>query len=197
MPTEAFGETLQFITDVKLHELSKRQQKFAEHASNIARDKALQSDYVSQLKTLVEGIKAWPGAWSDDFSLPNMNRFLEHAYRDPGFPKPVLKEWIRRAEEELAHEGTRYKFAQIFGQLLMDWLKSKHADMESGGGDFENIGRKETVEQKEKLESLIFESKDIDVVAFEEYLRSLFSSKEAEEALEVTRKRIKKFSENL
>ena len=104
MPTEAFGEILQFITDVKLHELSKRQQKFTEHASSLARNKAQQNDCISQLKTLVEGMKAWPGAWSDDFSLPNMSRFLEHASRDPGFPKPVLEEWIRRAEEEVAHE---------------------------------------------------------------------------------------------
>ncbi|KAH8111822.1 hypothetical protein DFH11DRAFT_1546412 [Phellopilus nigrolimitatus] len=209
MSTEAFGETLQFITKVKLDELEKRRQAYAAHASKTVADAKArgEGDPITHLAALVEGMKAWPGAWSPDMNLVDMERYLEQARRDSGFPRTILQEWIHRAEAQIGFESTRYEYARLFGNLLTDWLQDKSARTDISvpiegestltPDGFEKVNRKETLEQKEKLESLIFETKEIDVSALEAYLKDLFSSKEAEEALEKLRKRIKKFSEDL
>ena len=150
MSTEAFGETLQFITNVKLEELEKRSQKYAAHFASVFGDANAHGDedLVSRLTVLIKGMETWPGTWSSDLNAENVKRWLEQAQKDPGFPRSILLEWIRQAEAQMTHEQTRYDFAKLFGNLLTDWLSSKSPAKAPSEGDdnadaFEKVGRKE------------------------------------------------------
>ncbi|EJC99769.1 uncharacterized protein FOMMEDRAFT_148609 [Fomitiporia mediterranea MF3/22] len=217
MSNDAFSETLQFITTVKLSELSKRNDKFVEYASQVSKkaNEHPDIDPLARLKVLVDGLDGWPGALSSDFSSRDVLRYLNQAKRDPGFPPSVVDDWTRQAEAQFGHEGTRFDFARLFGMLLNDWLNSNSRSTSSGVdsvtseevvttegrqpalGDYEKVDRKATIEQKEKLESLIFEEKKIDVVALNNYLGGLFSTKDTKEELDNLRSRIKKFASSL
>ncbi|EJC99768.1 uncharacterized protein FOMMEDRAFT_127959 [Fomitiporia mediterranea MF3/22] len=211
MSNDAFSETLQFITTVKLNELNKRNDKFVEHASQVTKDASEHAgiDPVTRLELLVKGLDAWPNTQHNNFSCTDTLRYLEQARRDPGFPPSVIEEWIRQAEAQFGFESTRFEFARLFGVLLNEWLHSKSSssqDPSKGTGDDskhdqdssgEHPERKETNEQKEKLEALIFETKEIDVAALEEYLNGLFTTKTAKEQLESIRSRIKSFGQSL
>ena len=202
MSAEAFGETLQFITNVKLEELEKRRQKYSDHLARVlAKASEIDdSDLIARLVVLIDGMKIWPGAWSSNVNFEDVERWLEQAKKDPGFPRSILLEWIDRARAQLEHEQTRFDFAKLFGSILTDWLSSKAQSRTKSQTDadaFEKVNRKETLEQKAQLESLIFEEKHIDVPALEAYLKDLFSSKEAEEALDVMRERMEQFSDSM
>ena len=81
MSTEAFSEMLRFITNVKLAELTKRNQKFSEHASRVLEeaDSLSNVDTSSYLKILLDCLRAWPGARTTDFNLEDIERFMEQA----------------------------------------------------------------------------------------------------------------------
>ena len=99
----------------------------------------------------------------------------------------------------MTHEKLRFEFAALFGKLLTEWLGSKGRSEKSGSQseEFEHVNRNDTSQQKEKLESIVFEPKNVDVALLNEYLADLFSDKFAFEALEAFRKRIKNFSKQL
>ncbi|EJC99767.1 uncharacterized protein FOMMEDRAFT_31043 [Fomitiporia mediterranea MF3/22] len=220
MSNDAFSETLQFITTVKLNELSKRNDKFVKYASRVNKkaNEHSDNDPSARLRVLVDGLNGWPNALSSDFSCHDILRYLKQARHDPGFPPSIVDEWTCQAEAQFEHEGTRFDFARLFGMLLNDWLNSKSinsrgASLGSSGvaveenvtaegqkpalGGYEKVDRKETVEQKAKLESLIFEEKKIDVAALNNYLKGLFSSKTAKEDLEYLRFNIRTFASSL
>ncbi|TDL26815.1 reverse transcriptase-like protein [Rickenella mellea] len=208
----AFGETLQFITNVKLEELEKRRVGFEKHAEELlAKAKKYDNNPAEKLSLLLEGLRAWPGSWTSesDLSVKNVEQFVNQAKNDPSIPHSLLNGWVNKLESQIHHETLRYDYAKLFGNLVTEWITSEdrglggalhpvNASEGRGSPDaFEKVNRTETMEQKEKLESLIFESKEIDVPALEEYLKDLFSSKDAEDELKKMRKRIKKFSEDL
>ncbi|KAL5535836.1 hypothetical protein ACEPAF_3930 [Sanghuangporus sanghuang] len=213
MSAEAFSETLHFITNVKLSELDKKNTKFREHLSQVNEkaDKHTDIDAIAHLEVLVDGLKEWPGARTADFNLRDIERYLEQARKDPGFPPSVLDDWNCQAQAQFDNEGTRFDFARLFGMLVNDWLRSKspksqdpiaasdiHSQHRSSSREtFEKVSRKETIEQKEKLESIIFVEKKIDVSALESYLDGLFADKEAKDELERMRLRIASFAAGL
>ncbi|KAL5492944.1 hypothetical protein ACEPAI_4392 [Sanghuangporus weigelae] len=216
MSTEAFSETLRFITNVKLAELSKKSNKFSEHVSRVFDEASSLTDVdaITRLKILVDGLRVWPGARTADFNLKDIERFLEQARRAPDFPPDVIDEWNRQAKAQFDNEGTRFDFARLFGMLVKDWLTSnplKSPDSSIDTSDdpdvsrrqpsfseeFENVNEKQTVEHKETLESVIFEEKKIDIAILESYLDGLFESKESKEELEKMRARIRKFASSL
>ena len=202
MSDKAFGETLQFITNVKLRELERLNADFLAHSDKLlqARGKAPNNRdaLVQRLKDLIEGMSAWPHSWSQDFKLKAMKRFAELASRDPSFSTRALTIWIERAEAEIEHQKTRFRFAQLFGTLLTDWTQSQAKEAPTDQADqFEQVSRKETLEQKAKLESIIFEEKDIDVKELRQYLDELFASEQAQRILADEREKMKEFSKNL
>ncbi|KAL5533901.1 hypothetical protein ACEPAG_361 [Sanghuangporus baumii] len=213
MSAEAFSETLRFITTVKLSELDKKNTKFREHVSHVSEkaDQHTDIDAIAHLEVLADGLREWPGARTADFNLRDIERYLEQARKDPSFPSSVLDDWNRQAQAQFDNEGTRFDFARLFGMLVNDWLRSKspksqepitasdiHSQHRSPSREtFEKVSRKETIEQKEKLESIIFEEKKIDASALESYLDGLFVDKEAKDELEKMRLRIGSFAAGL
>ena len=59
MSAEAFGETLQFITNVKLEELEKRRQKYSDHLARVLAKagEINDSDLIARLVVLIDGMK--------------------------------------------------------------------------------------------------------------------------------------------
>ena len=80
MSSTAFGETLQFVTKVKLAELEKRRLAFADHSSTVLSNaNSCGDDLILKANVLVEGIKSWSGTWSMEgsMSLDNIEGWLE------------------------------------------------------------------------------------------------------------------------
>lgn len=202
----AFGETLQFITQVKLHELEKRRDAYEAHAKSIlSTAQKEEGDPIKQNEILLDGIKSWSG-WSaeGDLNVTNIELWVEQAKYDPGFPPNLLKQWSKQMKGKIDHETTRFEYACLFGKLLNEWLQDKQQALTTvpssdanDKGDFEKLNRKETLEQKAKLESLIFKSKEVDVPALETYLEELFSDDEAKKSLKRLRRSVEDFSKKL
>ncbi|KAF7354954.1 hypothetical protein MSAN_01410500 [Mycena sanguinolenta] len=106
--------------------------------------------------------------------------------KDPGFSLDVLKDCADTLEAQIRHCTTRFEFA--FGLEILS--SSKSSD------DFVEGGRKEMHKQQERLKSIIFEPKVIDMVALFAYLTDLFSGSSSLEVLESMRCGMKKFSDD-
>ncbi|KAI5117648.1 hypothetical protein M0805_001304 [Coniferiporia weirii] len=121
MSTEAFDETLQFVTNVNLNELGKRHQAFSAHASEVlSKPKACDDiDPIGRLSVLVESVEEWSGSWFPDMNFGDIKRYIEQARIDPGFkfPRAVLEEWTSKAVAQIEHEGMHYYYAQLFGKV--------------------------------------------------------------------------------
>jgi hypothetical protein len=118
---------------------------------------------------------------------------------DPGFPRALLKQWHSQLQLRFTRESTQFAYAKLFGNLLTEWLASKEpsaTSVEATDG-FEKISRKETMEQQQKLESIIFEKKNIDIEGLKSYLDELFAGKEAKEGLKTLRKAMKECGESI
>ncbi|KAH8104364.1 hypothetical protein DFH11DRAFT_1883394, partial [Phellopilus nigrolimitatus] len=151
----SFCRDPQFIINVKLGGLEKRREKYTAHVSKTVADTKARGkgNRITCLAAILEFMQAWPGAWSCDMNL-------------------FAIEWIHRAEAQFELESTRREHARPFWNPLTHWLqdKSVYTDIsvpiegESTPipNGFEKVNRKVTFEQKEKLESLIFETKEID-----------------------------------
>lgn len=196
MSSKTFGETLHFITNVKLEELERQRLNYAKHHDEvISQAMEADGDPVRQLEVLIQGMRNWSGTWSPNARPHELSQFIDHARKNPSFPKPIIDSWISAAKTQLSYEEKRFKFAALFGQLLTEWLGSKG---NSGKPvEFEHVSRHNTSEQKAKLESIIFEAKSVDVNSLKGYLDDLFSKEAASEALEEFRKRISAFSYEL
>ena len=123
--SEAFSETLQFITNAKLRELEKRNEQFNDHSARVFSEaKEKEDNPVDKLAVLAEGMKEWPRGWSKNWSQADVERWIEQARHDPNVSDSVVQSWTSKAEAEFTHEKTRFKYAQLFGNLLKDWLKA-------------------------------------------------------------------------
>ncbi|KAF9543838.1 hypothetical protein CPC08DRAFT_824122 [Agrocybe pediades] len=198
----SFGQTLQFITDIKLQEVEKQRLAYQEYAKvlDTARTLGEKGDILGKIEVLVNAVKSWPGSGSLDstqtvggkLQLQNLEFWLEQARHDPGM---------------------RFGAAKLFGNLFNEWLASGDSvavsyvrkgnggdgdgEVEGEGDGFENVGRKELHEQKERFTSLVFDDYPVDAKALEAYLRDLFSSEEAAKALDILRKELQGFGQEL
>lgn len=78
MSSAAFGETLQFVTNVKLHELEKHRQAFSAHAEKVLERAHAAPDAIARVDALVKGIEEWQGTWSAETgNLKNIQAWIE------------------------------------------------------------------------------------------------------------------------
>ena len=153
-------------------------------------------------------IESWNGPGKLDFSrlvggklyLKNVEFWLEQAREDPTFNIELLQEWKSILEAHIKHTGLRFDAAKLFGALCGEWLKSgdssamiqdtagdDNTPADIGPADSEedvNMEKKEVLDEREKLESLIFEECPLDVNALSQYLTHLFSKEEPKVALD-------------
>jgi len=139
-------------------------------------------------------------ARDDGLSIP---RWLHQAKTDPSITTQQIQDWGNLLETHLRASVTRFDYAKLFGNLLTEWLQS--GDSQATGpvasddsGDVEGSEpvatdkpvRTEKLEQKDRIQELIFTEKSTDTKAIEEYLEGLFSTPDAKAALTGVRKQL-------
>jgi len=217
--SSSFGQTLQFITDIKLQEVEKQRLAYQEYAKvlNNARTLGEKGDILGKVEILVKAVKSWPGSGSLDannqtvggkLQLDNLEFWLLQARHDPSFSRAIAEGWAETLEAHIRHTIMRFGSAKLFGNLFNEWLASgdsvavsyqrdaeRGGNSEDDGDEFVDVGRKELHEQKEKFTSIVFDDYPVDVNALEAYLQDLFSSEEAEKVLENLRKDMRYFGQ--
>ncbi|KAF8153979.1 hypothetical protein B0H34DRAFT_72720 [Crassisporium funariophilum] len=213
----SFGQTLQFITSIKLQELEKQRLAYYAHAKIIDEAKILgdKGDIIAKVELLAKAVKSWTGSGSlpsdkivgGKLEMRTLEFWLQQAKKDPSFSHEIAQGWAETLEAHIKHTGMRFDCAKLFGTLFNEWLASgdssamvyqagdDSADVDSmasnTSSDFVDIGRKEMYEQKEKLESIIFDDHPVDVEELKAYLEGLFESEDAGNALDRLRKELK------
>lgn len=211
----AFGETLQFITSVKLEELEKQRLTYQEHARAVDEANAHDAGSVERVERLLKAVKTWPaasestGSGADHLDLDDLELWLAQSKADPaGVPPALLRRWGDALEARVRRACTSLDYARLFGKLFTEWIESGDGSEASAspatpadadeGDEFVAVGRKEMHEQRAQLEALIFDDRTVDVKALEEYLDGLFlAHRDAENALKEIRKRVKEFGKTL
>lgn len=213
----SFGQTLQFITDIKLQELEKQRKLYQAHARIVDEARALgaNGDVLKQVALLAKAVKAWTGSGAltsertvgGRLNLYDLEFWLQQARTDPSFSREIAARWAETLEEHIRHTTTRFDAATLFGKLFNEWLASGDsvalayqagpvevgAEDTAASPDYIEVGRKEMHEQKEKLLSIIFEEPSVDIAQLTQYLEGLFESEEAARMLEQLRKDLKSF----
>lgn len=208
-PSASFGQTLQFITSIKLAELEKQRVSYKAHSSVLERASLIKDDPIRKVEILLEAVRSWSGSGAVDNSdvigsklhLRDLDLWLLQAKKDPSFSVDVLNGWAEVLEAHVRHSLTRLDCAQLFGKMFNEWLASGDSSTASNLQEslpmafdandevaadeqdtFVQIGRKEMHEQKARLKSIIFQAETIDTDALSAYLTDLFSSPEATKA---------------
>ncbi|KDR74024.1 hypothetical protein GALMADRAFT_141768 [Galerina marginata CBS 339.88] len=217
----SFGQTLQFITDIKLQELEKQRLAYQSHAKVLDRAQALgeAGEILQKVEVLAKAVKSWTGSGALDYGkivggklqLTNLEFWLLQAKNDPSFSREIAEGWADTLEEHIRHTIMRFDSAKLFGNLFNEWLASgdsvalayqagpadagedNASDSDGTGSEFVEVGRKEMYEQKEKLMSIVFEDHPVDVDELNAYLEDIFSSEEATKSLEKLRTELKTF----
>lgn len=221
----SFGQTLQFITSIKLHELEKQRLAYQAHAKAIDQANAYgqAGDVIKKVEVLAKAIKSWTGSGAlssqkivgGKLQLVDLEFWLQQAKKDPSFSREIAQGWAETLEAHINHAKTRFDCAKLFGNLFNEWLASGDSSAltyqlevegASDGGDdltetssasFVEVGRKEMYEQKEKLQSIIFDEYPVDVAKINKYLEGLFEPEEAKNALEKLRKDLQDYGYSL
>ncbi|GLB44597.1 putative reverse transcriptase (RNA-dependent DNA polymerase) [Lyophyllum shimeji] len=212
----AFGQTLQFITSIKLQELEKQRLSYQEHAKILEEVDAANDDLISKCEILLKAVESWSGSGlvmastnlGGKLNIHNLHLWLPQAKQDPNFSPEILRSWIDTLETHVRHSLMRFDCAKLFGSLFNEWVASgdsstalatsKADDGEStSSSEFVKVGRQEMHDQLDRLTSIIFDEKPIDTDALESYLSELFSGDEAFKALEFLRHDIGKYGTHL
>jgi len=211
-----FGQTLQFITTIKLQELEKQRIAYQSH-SKVLESAASAKTPLERVKILLEGVTAWSGSGSvgefdvvgGKLKIHDLRRWIDQATIDPSFSPDVLNGFADTLEQHIRHSLTKFECARLFGNLLNEWLVSGDSSTAAGSASkdtvleesedekFIEIGRQELYEQREKLSSLIFSPADVDTNAIEKYLTELFDTERTESSLKSLRSRIQVVCHNL
>jgi len=175
----SFGQTIQFITEIKLQELETQRLAYKEHAKVLDTAKAIgeTSDVIKKVEILTKAIKSWTGSGSvtegkvgAKLQLDDLDFWLQQARKDPSFSRDIAQGWSETLEQHIRHTAMRFDAARLFRMLFNEWLASGDSsavayqgpsgdgdlDSESNSGatdesSFVQVGRKEMYEQKEKL----------------------------------------------
>ena len=138
------------------------------------------------------------------------SRWIHQAKTDPSITTQQIQEWGHLLETHLRASITRFDYAKLFGNLLTEWLQSGDSQAtglviseESDDADgsepvsADKPARAEKLEQKDRIQELIFTEKPIDTKAIEEYLEELFSAPDAKAALKDVRQKLEDLGKTL
>ncbi|KAJ7477141.1 hypothetical protein B0H11DRAFT_1291984 [Mycena galericulata] len=215
-PSASFGQALAFITSLKLSELEKQRLAFEAHSTVIEKAAAFSDDLPGKVQLLLDAVRSWRGSGATDstsviggtLDLASIDLWLLQARKDPGFSPDVVKEWADTLEAYLRRNMTKLEFAKLFGHLFNEWLSSGDSvtpqdsvigatTPRTSSEEYVEIGRVEMFEQQERLKSIIFESKVVDMTALVSYLDGLFSDSTSAEVLDNMRRGMREFGEDL
>jgi hypothetical protein len=204
-----FSETLHAITTAKLSELSNKRATFDARHQAVIDSLQTQSDPLTRVTTLLEGVKHCFNIDTNDNGAANsigkqeethqrqlandlhrLDRFLEQARVDPSLTGSILSKWEEKLNGHLDVQSHRYQYATLYGQLVTEWLsldKKQDAstavpsvDVEMGDA-FEELPGKKRREAREQFENTVFTSANVNEDAIKQYLNDLFSDEDGSE----------------
>ncbi|KAG7122940.1 hypothetical protein HYQ45_014218 [Verticillium longisporum] len=199
--SEILSQTLYSITTIKLDQLDKQKNEY-ESAKRALLDRASdEPEPKRRALLLAEGLEKLPSmtpvADSSTISLENLKRFILQAKHDPSVSQDFINDYEQSLRNELNVQSEKYRFAELYGKLVNEWISAGKVDSTSdsdtasnAGSDavsssgFLPVGRAESHEQRATWEEYVFTAKDTDTRAAKSYLEDLFrsSSKDVEEA---------------
>lgn len=229
MTSSVFSSTLQSITTAKLSEISKKRGTYETQKTALIKKIAVEQDKLRRLRVLFEGAKrlfvvrtAAKGRGDRcggphqivlggtknqqlELMLKSLESFLEQANFDPSISSRQLLDWERQLMGELDIKSRKYKFAELYGDLVTEWLRAKEnsTTVDSPGtlDGFEEIERPEKEESRKNWENMVFESHETDTMAISEYLLDLFGengeNKQPFKGLEALWRSVKVFEASL
>jgi len=211
-PGSVFSETLQTITTTKLEELAQQRTAFdKDHTALLAAVEAEQ-DPLKRLVLLVDGTKSCLGVKTSsrkskdgrlETDLKNLDRFLEQARFDPSVSAKVLEGWEATLQQYLSVQSTKYKFADLYGKLVTEWLSSEKTAAPDGDVEmtesFEELPGAKKLAARAEWEKSVFEPADIDIQALKTYLEQLFVTDKtsAVSAMQNLRDKVEEFESSL
>ena len=205
-----FSETLQTITHTKLEELSKERAAFEEQRSVLLSKVQSDEDPLTTLLSLVDGVKVCFGVRTESLKnkddgrlgraiyggttnarletdLRNLDRFLDQARYDPSIASKTVKEWEDCLLKYLETQSLKYKYADLYGKLVTEWLSTESSKSTSSDQDvdmaesFEEIPGGKKLESRAEWERSVFEPASVDVDMLDNYLGTLFQNKDSED----------------
>lgn len=220
--SNVLSQTLQSITSIKLHELSKKQSSFITRKAQVLAEVDKTDNYREKIDVLLTNIPKIQGAnihtsimdggfyeldtLLGGLSSSNIRHCLRQSQYDPSIPPTVLPELEKSLRQLLDQKTERFEYEALYSRLLTEWLESDatkasesttdDSPIEEGEG-FELIEKqKERLKQlSEKFESVVFTPLDVDTAAVEGLLCGLFTTEEAIKVLSKLRERIREFGE--
>jgi hypothetical protein len=220
-----FSTTLQSITGHKLQELGKKQRLFEDQKASLLAAAGRETDQTKKIKVLLDGVsqifaikstKRKRANENDEYEsvitdaggderlnvmLPNLEHFLKQATYDPSISRKLLSDWEQSLTKELDVQSQKYRYATLYGQLVMEWLSSEsqtptepRPDVLGGIHEEESRARDQGRGEWEKL---VFEPFETDSAAIMDYLQNLFGNggdnKQASKALQALRTSVDNF----
>lgn len=198
--------------------MEKQRLAYRTHALVLDEAKASGDDLLHKVEILLKAVRSWSGTGAVDstfgdniigskLDLDDLDMWLLQAKKDPNFSPDILKGWADTLETHINHSSNKLEYAKLFGNLLNEWIFSGDSaiavndaqdsqDMDSDE-QFVGAGRKEMYEQKEHLNSIIFDPVTIDADALHQYMSELFSEEKAKMALTQMRDHLEVFGKNL
>ncbi|KAK6219791.1 hypothetical protein QIS74_05293 [Colletotrichum tabaci] len=195
--SDILSQTLHTITSVKLKQLDKQKASYESGKRALLDDAAYETDHRKRAKLLVDGSEKLPAMNSlDDSSLvsvDNLRRFVQQADYDPCVSDDLLDGYEKAMRNELDVQSARYRYAELYGKLVNEWITAGKAADEPDG--FVPVGREEMHRQRATWEQYVFRAKETDSNAIKSYLGQLFitSTKDIHRAFAELRGRIAKF----
>lgn len=203
-PGSLYSATLQTITNTKLDELSKKRIVFTEQRTALLQAVGRESDELTQLSLLLDGVKRCFGVKSESLKtddsgrlgraihggttnarletdLRNIDRFLDQAQYDPSLSSSIVGEWQNCLKQHLHVQTLRYEYADLFGKLVTEWLASNESnttspeDVDMTEG-FEQVPGKKKLESRAAWENSVFQAANPDEEKLSEYLETLFKT---------------------
>ena len=216
-----FEQALLYTTSIKLGEVEKQRLKYQAHIQVLEEANKLpenKDNLIKKVELLAEAVKSWggPGALTGNvvggkLNLNNLQFWIEQARYDPSFNMELIRGWAETLETHIQHMISRFDYAKLFQMLCNEWAESRDSSAlayegigeknEGSGGttsdsesEYVNVEMEDvSMEEKEKLVSMIFEDHPLDADQLTAYLEELFASEEAARALAKVRNSLHSF----
>ncbi|KAJ3951645.1 hypothetical protein N0V92_011944 [Colletotrichum tropicale] len=200
--SDVLSQTLFTITNVKLDQLHKQKRAYEQSKKALLEDAALETDHRKRAKLLVERAESLPFmsqiADSRLISIANLKRFVDQAKFDPCISADFIRGYENAVRQSLDVESTKYRFAELYGKLVNEWVSDGKSDDQGSEASFVPVGREEMHQQRATWEDYVFKAKETDEAAITDYLEKLFceSSKDVRRAFVHLKEDIEKFQKS-
>ncbi|KAM0332983.1 hypothetical protein ACHAQA_001640 [Verticillium albo-atrum] len=210
--SEILSQTLYSITNIKLDQLDKQKNEYESAKAALLDRAASEPEPKRRALLLAEGLEKLPSmtplADSSTISLENLKRFILQAKHDPSVSQDFIDDYEQSMKSELNVQSEKYRFAELYGKLVNEWISAGKPDSTSDSDSESNadsdaasnssflpVGRAESHEQRSTWEEYVFTAKETDTTAIKSYLKNLFqsSSKDVDEAFQRLTEQVKDF----